>query len=62
MARSASGDLRWVGTLYPTNAHAQEADMSLRDFEDFVFQACHADKEDPVAEWLAVSASAAEIG
>jgi len=56
MARSAAGELRWVGTLYPTNAHAQEADMSLTDFEDFVFKACHADKEDPVAEWLAVRA------
>jgi len=54
MKRSAAGDFRWVGTLYPTDAHAQEADMSLEDFEDFVFHACHADKEDPVAEWLAV--------
>jgi len=56
MARAASGELRWVGTLYPTNAHAQEADMSLSDFEDFVFRACYADKEDPVAEWLSVNA------
>ncbi len=55
MKRSASGDFRWVGTLYPTNAHAQEADMSLQDYEDFVFRACHADKKDPVAEWRAVS-------
>lgn len=54
MKRSAAGDFRWVGTLFPTNAHAQEADMSLTDFEDFVYSACHADKEDPVAEWLAV--------
>lgn len=56
MERSAAGELRWVGTLYPTNAHAQEADMSLTDFEDFVFRACHADKDDPVAAWLAVNA------
>lgn len=54
MERSAKGELRWVGTLYPTNAYAQEADMSLEDFEDFVFRACHADKEDPIAEWTAV--------
>jgi aminopeptidase len=44
-----------VGTLYPTNAFAQEADMSLSDFEDFVFGACHVDKDDPVSEWLKVS-------
>lgn len=56
MQRSASGDFRWVGTLFPTNAHAQEADMSLADFENFVYQACHADKEDPVGAWLAVRA------
>jgi len=54
MKRSAAGDFRWVGTLFPTNAHAQEADMSLADYEDFVYHACHADKDDPVAEWLAV--------
>lgn len=56
MERSASGDLRWVGTLFPTHAHAQDADMSLSDFEDFVYGACFVDKEDPVAEWLKLSA------
>ena len=55
MQRSAAGKLRWTGTLYPTNAFAQEADMSLSEYEDFVYSACHADKDDPVAEWLNVS-------
>jgi aminopeptidase len=55
MQRSAAGELRWVLTMYPTNAHAQEADMSLAEFEEFVFAACHVDKDDPVAEWLALS-------
>jgi len=55
MQRSAAGELRWVGTLYPTNAHAQEADMSLTEYENFVYSACHADKEDPIAEWLKLS-------
>jgi aminopeptidase len=55
MARSATGDLRWVGTLFPTNAYAQDADMSLPEFEDFVYGACHADKADPVAEWQKLS-------
>ena len=36
MKRSAAGEYRWVGTMFPTNAHAQEADMSLSDFEEFV--------------------------
>jgi aminopeptidase len=54
MERSARGELRWTTTLFPTHAHAQEADMSLADFEAFVFAACHVDKADPVAEWQQV--------
>ncbi len=30
---------RWVITKFPTEAQAQEADMSLSDYEDFVFSA-----------------------
>lgn len=30
---------RWVTTKYPTEAQAQEADMSLSEYEDFVFGA-----------------------
>src|SRR3989338_865421 len=30
---------RWVLFYYPTNAQAQEADMSLEEFEDFVYNA-----------------------
>ena len=30
---------RWVITKYPTDAQAQEADMSLSDYENFVFSA-----------------------
>ena len=51
MKRSAAGEVRWTGSMYPSNAHAQEADMSLSEYEDFVFSATFADKEDPVAEW-----------
>jgi aminopeptidase len=54
MERSASKDLRWVIGLYPCDALAQEADMSLRDYEDFVFQATFADQKDPVKEWQKV--------
>lgn len=54
--RAATGDLRWVGTMYPTHGLAQDADMSLEEFEDFVYGACHVDKEDPAAEWRKLSA------
>lgn len=55
MRRSAEGSLRWCATLFPTNAYAQDAGMSLSDFEDFVYQACFLDDEDPVARWRALS-------
>ena len=43
-------------TLYPTNAYAQDAEMSLTEWEDFVFRACLLDgDDDPVARWLQVS-------
>ncbi len=49
--RSAAGEFNWVGLIYPTQAQAQEASMSLTEYEDFVYSACLADKRDPIAEW-----------
>jgi aminopeptidase len=56
MRRGAAGELHWITTLFPTQGHAQDADMSLVDFEDFVYGACHVDEavQDPVADWRAV--------
>ena len=51
MERSAAGKLRWVVTQYPTQASAQEAEMSLSEYEDFVFGATFVNAADPVAEW-----------
>ncbi|MDX1682789.1 MAG: aminopeptidase, partial [Phycisphaeraceae bacterium] len=51
MKRAADGDLRWCGTLFPTAASAQDAEMSLRQYEEFVFAAGHLDADDPVARW-----------
>ena len=53
--RISRGELRWCGTLCPTNAHAQDADMSLSDYEDFVFRACHVLDDDPVGHWQRVA-------
>jgi aminopeptidase len=49
--RSAVGEYRWNLTLYPTEAYAMDAEMSLEDYEDFLFGACLIDADDPVAEW-----------
>lgn len=31
---------RWLGALYPTTGYAQDAEMSLEEYTDFVFGAC----------------------
>jgi len=51
--RISAGELRWCGVLFPTPAHAQDAGMSLSDYEEFVYRACHTDGENPVAHWQA---------
>jgi aminopeptidase len=58
MRRAAEGKLNWVVAQYPTDANAQDAEMSLRDYEDFVYGACHVDDPalDSVAHWRRVSA------
>jgi aminopeptidase len=56
-ARAATNDQRWTLTQFPTEAYAQEADMSLEEFENFVYSATYADQPDPVACWRAVSLS-----
>lgn len=55
LRRAAKGEFRWVGALYPTQAGAQEASMSLEEYEDFVYGACFCDSDDPAAEWRKLS-------
>jgi aminopeptidase len=58
--RIAAGELAWCGTLHPTQAHAQDADMSLEEYERFFFAACHADEPDPAAHWRSLAQTLAE--
>lgn len=51
MERAARGEFRWVVTQYPCPAYAQEADMSLREYADFVYKATFVDQPDPVQCW-----------
>jgi aminopeptidase len=48
--------MRWVGTLMPTQSSAQDAEMSLSQYEDFVFRAGLLHEPDPVAAWERVHA------
>lgn len=52
--RTATRALKRNLCQYPTMAAAQNAGMSLEDYEQFVFGACHLFKEDPMQEWLGV--------
>ena len=49
--RLAKGDMRWCMTVYPTEAMAQEANMSLSAYREFVYGAGMLDEDDPVAYW-----------
>ncbi len=51
MERQATGELRWTLTQYPTQASAQDAEMSLSEYEDFVYGAAMVHLDDPVAYW-----------
>ncbi|HEX5505672.1 MAG TPA: aminopeptidase [Thermomicrobiales bacterium] len=56
MERDAGGDLRWSGAMYPTEAYAQDAELSLADLAEFIFAACLLNDPDPAASWRAVGA------
>jgi aminopeptidase len=45
--------MNWCLTVYPTDSMAQEANMSLSDYREFVFEAGMLNSKDPVALWRA---------
>jgi aminopeptidase len=55
LRRAADGKLKWSGTQFPCQASAQDAEMSLSEYEDFVFGAGLLDKPDPIEAWKQVS-------
>mgnify|MGYP000891221918 CR=1 FL=1 len=55
MERTARGEMKWSLTAYPTQAYAQDADMSLAEYADFLFGACMPDQNDPVGYWSGIS-------
>jgi aminopeptidase len=59
--RAAAGEVRWNLTMFPTEAHAMEAEMSLEEYEDFFYGACLVDAADPVLEWRRVAERHAQL-
>jgi len=49
--RTAKKELRWCVTMFPNQANAQEANMSISEYEDFVYGAGYIGSKDPTAEW-----------
>lgn len=62
LERWEAGELRWVFCAYPSEAAAQEASMSLSEFEQLLHRAAFLDADDPVAEWRAFGARLESIG
>ncbi len=52
--RTATRDLKRSLCQFPTQANAQEAGMSLEEYENFVFKACFLDYDNPIEKWLEV--------
>ncbi|MEL6865768.1 MAG: aminopeptidase [Bacteroidota bacterium] len=52
--RTATRELKRNLCQYPTDAAAQNAGMSLEEYEQFVFNACHLFDDDPIEQWLKV--------
>jgi aminopeptidase len=51
LERASKNELRWCLTVHPTHAMAQEADMSLADYREFVYSAGMLNEDDPVVYW-----------
>lgn len=54
MEREAKGEFRWSLCPYPSQAMAQDAEMSMDEYTEFVYNACKLNEKDPVAAWRAV--------
>ena len=59
LQRGATKELRWALTQIPTEGYAREAGLSLAEYTDFAFSACHVDEgtADPVAHWESIRAN-----
>ena len=59
--RWGEGTLKWVGSVCPSSALAQEARMSLEEYTEFVFSCMNLNDDDPVNLWKEFSAKQEKI-
>ncbi|MBM3319599.1 MAG: aminopeptidase [Candidatus Eisenbacteria bacterium] len=60
-SRMAKKEWTFMIAPFPVEAEAQEADMALSEYEDFVYRALFVDRKDPIAEWKKISARQAAL-
>lgn len=53
--RMAENKVKWCGTQFPTDSDAQEASMSLDEYEEFVYGAGLLGEENPIDSWKRLS-------
>ena len=53
--RETEGVFRWSLCPYPNYSMAQEAEMSLDEYTDFVYSACKLNEANPIAAWKKVA-------
>lgn len=56
LEKENAGKFSWTVGVYPTEAMAAEAGMSLREYWAQVIAACFLDEEDPIGRWKEVNA------
>ncbi len=52
--RVSNKEARWIGIPFPCHSLAQEANMDLFSYTDFITKSLFLDKEDPIQEWLKI--------
>ncbi|WP_285906895.1 aminopeptidase [Pseudodesulfovibrio pelocollis] len=59
--REQSGDFGWTLCLYPTEAMAEAAGLTMAEFKAQVVDACFLDHEDPSAKWAEIFDEAEKV-
>lgn len=59
--REATGEFGWTLCMMPTQALADQAKLSLREYAEEIIAACYLDKSDPVAAWENLKKEAEEV-
>jgi aminopeptidase len=60
-SRMAKKEWTFMIAPFPAEGDAQEAEMGLSEYEDFVYRALLVDRRDPIAEWKKISARQAAL-